>query len=118
MAKFFKYSNNGVVAIITEAVNQKMEERSRLMLECEKKGYPTPQLPPITPVFTFSEPQHGAFKYMTGSYEMLTKLLKHHVVTDGWFWVPFSNGIQWHQDKSATEEIAYMTSLDEVVEAF
>ncbi len=118
MATFYKDSNNGVIAIVTEEVYQKMEERSQLITECEKKGLPRPQLPHITPVFTFSAPEHGAFKYMTGSFEMLTRLLDGHDVRNGGIWVPFSNGTQWGHDESARWEIDFMTSLDEVVQAF
>ncbi len=118
MATYYKGSNNGVVAIVTEAVYEKMQERYQLLAECEAKGLPRPQLPPITPVFTFSRPEHGAFKFMTGSYALLERLLEGHEVHSGAIWVPFSNGIQWGNDESARWEQEFMTSLDEAVEAF
>ena len=118
MATYFKGSNNGVVAIVTEETHKKMEERYQLLADCEKKGLPRPQLPPITPVFTFSSPEHGAFKFMTGSYDMLSKLLEGHDVRSGSIWVPFSNGIQWGGDESARWEMEFITSLDDVAEAF
>jgi hypothetical protein len=118
MATYFKGSNNGVTAVVTAEVYQKMEERCQLLAECEKKGLPRPQLPPITPVFTFSSATHGAFKFMTGSYEVLIKLLEGHDVQTGSIWVPFSNGIQWGHDEAARWELEFMTTLDEAIEAF
>ena len=119
MATYYKGSNNGVTAVVTAEVYQKMEERSKLLKECEKKGLPRPQLPPITPIFTFSSPDHGAFKFMTGSYDMLTKLLEGHDVQSGYIWVPFSNGVQWDPDALTRYwEQEFLTSLDEAFEAF
>ncbi len=118
MATYIKGSNNGVVAIVTARTYDKMEVRNQLVAECEKKGIPLPQLPPVTPVFTFSSEEHPAFKFMTGSFALLEKLLNGHDVKNGSIWVPFSNGTQWGHDPAARWELDFMTSLDEVFEAF
>jgi len=118
MATYYKDSNNGVVAIVSEAVYKEMQAWNQICRECEKEGLPRPQRPPILPVFTFSDPTHGAFKFMTGSYAILTRLLKGQTVLDGSFWVPFSNGIQWRPNNEARWELEYMTTLDDVFKHF
>lgn len=116
--KFFQAVNNGVIAIVTETVYQKMEERFRLIQECEKIGLPTPQLPPIGPVFTFSQPDHPSFKFMTGSISLLKRLVDKNEVVAGTIWVPFSNHSEWGDEPGRSFEIMQETSLDQAIEAF
>ena len=118
MATFFRASNNGVIAVVSEEVYIEMQERQKFIADCEANGLPRPQLPPVTPIFTFSSPTHRSFNFMTGSLNMLSDLLKGHNVESGLIWVPFSNGTEWHGDKSAQWEMKFMTSLDEVMKTF
>lgn len=118
MATYYYQSNNGVTAVVTEQIYKKMEERLDLLRECERKNLPRPQLPPILPVFTFSSPDHPAIRYMTGTSKAMSRLLEGQDLKSGSIWVPFSNGIQWRQDESAVWELEFMTTLDEVFDAF
>ncbi len=121
MATFYKGTNNGVVAVVTEDVWRQMQEREALLAKCEAQDLGRPQLPRIGPVFTFSDPKHHSFQFMTGSIELLEVLLKGHKFLYGGLWVPFSNGYEWGWDgdeKQARWEQGFSTSLDEVMEAF
>lgn len=118
---FCTSSNNAVTAVVTKEVYKKLEERKELLTECKKRGLPIPQLPSIVPIFTFSDPQHPSFIFLTGSLEIMAKLLEGHNVIDRDFWVPFSNRTEWHyrdDPKTAEYEWRFGTSLDEAFEAF
>lgn len=117
---YYKDSNNGVTAVVTEEVYKKLEERQKLRIECHNSGLPDPQLPPIRPVFTFSGPDHHSFGFMTGSYTLMKRLLAGHDVRDGGIYVPFSNGVELGScgQESGRFERGFMTSLDEAIEAF
>jgi hypothetical protein len=115
---FYMDSNNGVMGVVSEAVYREMNKRRKLLRECEAAGLPMPQLPPVVPVFTFSNPSHPAFRFMTGSKELLEKLLVGHEVAHGGIWVPFSNGSQWKGGDEEKMELLYRTNLDEAIEAF
>lgn len=115
---YIKDGNNGVVAIMTKEVYEENQARKKLMEECIAKGLPQPQLPPILPVFSFARPDHTAFDYMTGSFAMLERLLVGQEVEGGAIWVPFSNALQWRGGDEAKWELIFMTSLDQVFEAF
>jgi hypothetical protein len=127
MATFYVCSNNGVTAVMREEAYHEMNKRHALVNECEKEGLPRPQLPPVRPVFTFADPSHQSFLFMTGSYSLMERLLKGHTVHRGGIWVSFSNGTEWSwgtnwnddkERKSALWEMKFSTSLDEAVEAF
>jgi len=119
MAKFFTCSNNSVTAVMTEKDYLKLQERYDLLRECERGRLPRPELPPVTPVFTFSDPDHPSFRFMTGSVETMRWLLEGHEVVHGGIWVPFSNGYEWDRDPTvAQHELEFCTSLDQAIEAF
>ncbi len=119
MATFYQDSNNSVVAIMTEGDYKRMLERRALVDETVKKGLPRPQLPPVTPIFTFSSPDHPSFLFMTGSINLMRKLLHGHSVIRSGIWVPFSNGSEWSlNEEEARYERQFRTSLDQAIEAF
>ena len=118
---FYTCHNNGVTAVVTEEVYKRLQERGELLAECKKRDLPIPQLPPIVPIFTFSDPQHPSSIFFTGSLEVKEKLLEGHDVKHGGFWVPFSNGNEWacrHNPELAEWEWQFLTSADQVIEAF
>lgn len=121
MAIYYKNQKDGVTAIVTEEVMARMAERIGFYRECNKFGIILPDaLPPITPVFTFSLLGHPLFQLMTGTNDIMKRLLSNHDVRDGNFYVPFSNNnFNWDiNDMSTVMELRYMTSLDQVEAAF
>lgn len=118
---FYTCHNNGVTAVVTEEVYKRIQERGELLAECKGKGLPCPQLPPITPIFTFGLTGHHSFMFFTGSLELKEKLLEGHDVKHESFWVPFSNGNEWacrYKPELAEWEWQFLTSADQVIEAF
>ncbi|HRN96639.1 MAG TPA: hypothetical protein PLD54_04290 [Candidatus Levybacteria bacterium] len=111
MAIFYKSANNSVYAVVSEETKKEMDNLRDLIQKCRVKGLPEPQLPQVTPVFTFSRPDHHLFPYMTGTIECMNMLLSGHTVLQGSLWVPFSNG-------TSEYEMDFVTSLDEAIEAF
>ena len=118
MAKFFRCTNNSTVAIVTEEVYGKMQEREKLYRDHERAGMPMPVLLPIVPVFTFSRNDHPSLCNMTGNVALMERLLRSHQVQDASFYVPFSNHIEWGSDESAKYELRFRTTLQEAIEAF
>jgi len=122
MAKFRTCTNNGVIAICSEEVYQKIEARAELVRECGRRGLPRPSLPPVSPIFTFSDPNHSSHKlFHTGSTELARELLEGHKVERGWIWVPFSNGVEHtyvQSPESARWEWQFRTTLEEAMDAF
>lgn len=124
MAKFYMWSNNGVVAVVSEAVFQEMECRRRIVGEARAEGQEL-YLPPVRPIFTFSDTRNpGLEKWLTGSLEDMHELLRGHEVVRESFYVPFSNGYQWGikaltgDDESAERERKCRTSLREAIDTF
>lgn len=115
---FFVCSNNSVTAVVTRETYEKLMERNRLIQECESLGLPKPELPPVRPVFTFSRSEHPSFRLMTGSDELLDRLLSGHNVERGCIWVPFSNGVEHRSGEEGRWEQMFRTSLDEAMTAF
>lgn len=121
MAKFYKRTNNGVVGLCTEYIYRKIEERRELRAECKQHGLPQPELPPVTPIFTFGDVNHRSFRpFLTGSTLDMHELLEGHEVEDGWFWVPFSNGYETgiHGPELQRHEWQFRTTLREAMDAF
>ncbi|MDB5161465.1 MAG: hypothetical protein JWO96_845 [Candidatus Saccharibacteria bacterium] len=110
---FYKCINNGVVAIVDEAIYNLIEEYGRLPENLRAVTlYPTP-------IFTFVEADfldhttyHG---YVTGSTELMDALLRNAIVVERNFYVPFSNCSHINGD---TAELRYRTTLDDAVGAF
>lgn len=121
MARFYMWSNNGVVAVVTGAVFQEIEHRHRIAGEARAEGREL-YLPPARPVFTFSRPGlPGLDEWLTGTIEDMEVLLGgHEVISDRSFYVPFSNGYQWGTlgEELAEEERRFRTTLREAMDAF
>ena len=117
---FYVCSNNGVTAVMTAEAYQRLQERQELIRETVKDGKPEPDLPMIYPVFTFADADHRSFKFMTGSWQLMSRLLDGHDVENGGIWVPFSNGAEWgwHGKERQVHELKYLTSLDQAIETF
>lgn len=115
MAKFFKATNNGVTAIVSEKTYKDLKERKKLLKMCEDQGMEIPELPPITPVFTFSHESHPSIKLMTATNKTMRFLLRDHVVDGTNFYVPFSNKNEYKDKETANRELKYMTNLDDVL---
>ena len=126
MAKFYYWTNNGVVAVVDEETYQKLEARKQFQAAHDEKGLPRPQCPPIKPIFTFSELHHPSFHLMTGGIKLMNWLFRSHEVEKAELWVPFSNGRERLPFGGLTEksarvvrwEMSFCTSLDEAMAAF
>jgi len=122
VAKFRTCTNNGVTAVCSEEVYQKIGDRAELVRKCEEHKLPHPSLPPITPIFTFSDPTHSSHRpFHTGSFQLMDRLLREHKVERGWIWVPFSNGTEHtyvHNPESARWEWQFRTTLEEAMTTF
>lgn len=110
MAKFFACYNNGVTAVVSEKVLEKInwwvETRQEMEEGARSQGITIPDLPYPRPIFTFARrPSH----WMTGSqrfFEKLKELLESqgHSFERVSFYVPFSNGIELRYRTAARSE--------------
>lgn len=119
MARFYAWANNGVIAVVSEAVFQEMEHRHRIKQEAREQGREI-YLPPPRPVFTFSRPYSPLSEWLTGTLDDMEVLLEGHEVIRESFYVPFSNGYQWgtEGESLAGEERRFRTTLREAMDAF
>ena len=123
MAKFSTYSNNGVYAVVTEEVMEKIESWKDMKFEAEW----TPQLfqaPYPKPIFTFSDAP-GLRGIVTGTLDDKKRLLQGHRVVIRGFFVPFSNcggSASFLYEEEAIDpgssDLRFMTTLREVMDAF
>lgn len=126
MAKFYYWTNNGVVGVVDEKTYHELESRKHFLAARDEKGLPRPQLPPIRPIFTFSDPRHPSFHLMSGSVELMQGLFKGHEVEEKNLWVPFSNGrerlpfygLTKESARAVRWEMSFCTNLDEAMETF
>jgi hypothetical protein len=136
MAKFFVCYNNGVTAVVSEKVLEKIQwwVETRQEMDQEGKHRDVP-LPYPRPIFTFAD---RPTLWMTGSrrfFEKLKKFLESqgHSFERASFYVPFSNGyeakyvtaahcedesraMQWLDHAEA--EWRFVTSIDEFFQEF
>lgn len=119
MARFYVWSNNGVVAVMPEAVFREMEHRRRVEQEAWEQGRKL-CLPLPRPVFTFADTGNpGLEEWLTGTIADMRVLLEgHEVVRDRNFYVPFSNGYQWGWGELAEVERRFRTTLRQAIDAF
>lgn len=113
MRTFCRCINNGVVAIVTAETYRRIEGYNSLSDTLRAAvNYPTP-------IFTFVVPKyvdHATYRgYVTGSTDLMDRLLAGAVVAHRDFYVPFSNCTHLNGD---VNELRYRTSLDQSVEAF
>ena len=124
MAKFSTYSNNGVYAVVTEEVMEKIESWKDMKFEAEW----TPQLfqaPYPKPIFTFSDAP-GLRGIVTGTLDDKKRLLQGHQVVSRGFFVPFSNCgdsalllyANALTEELRSDELCFMTTIREVMDAF
>lgn len=97
MAKFYAWSNNGVIAVISETVFELIQDRREKEGHTEAVGRGRPQLPYPRPIFTFADLRMMPFKneWVTGSTNLMNILLEGHQVEHCSFYVPFSNGYEY-----------------------
>ncbi len=119
--KFVTWSNNGVAALVTEEVYQKMMVRVATLNQLERGGMyeDASRLPIVRPIFTFSDYPHLR-GWVTGSMADREEFLKWAIVESKIIYVPFSNGRESGlRGKEAQEdEVQYRTTLREAIEAF
>lgn len=112
------WSNNGVVAVVSEPVFQEMEHRLRIESEAKEQRQEL-RLPLPRPVFTFANADSGLREWVTGTYEDMKVLLEGHNVVREPMYVPFSNGYQWDTGVSLAEmERGFRTTLRQAMDAF
>ncbi len=106
MKAFIRCSNNGITAVISG------DDYERLR---------TGQVHPAPTYFTFT---HEAFlaeqPWLTGSYELMDRLLDGHLVAEKSFNVPFSNKEMHRLNDQAIRSylLRYSATLEQVIEAF
>lgn len=129
MTKFYEYSNNGVHAVVTEEVMNKIKHYEEMQKEASGEGEPF-QAPYPGPIFTFSDAP-GLRGVVTGTLADKEDLLRGREVVLRFFYVPFSNWggsfralLQHMADseadygEAAYNELRFMTTLREVMDAF
>ena len=118
--KFYRCSNNGVVAIVTEETMALIEARLQLMRESsdpDRTFVPYPHR-----IHTFSSRSHLK-GWVNGTLNLLNWLIKQsgaEIVNAG-FYVPFSNGFELcyrAEPEHAEEEWKFRTSADELLADF
>lgn len=114
MKTFFKCVNNGTIAVVEGPTYEAIEEW-RFLPEWVQIFTAHPG-----PIFTFINaerhgPESHLWNYVTGSTELMDKLLKDHVVANRTFYVPFSNCSELNDDGS---EARFRTTLQQAVDAF
>lgn len=101
---FVRCTNNSITVVMTK---EDFDLR-------EKQGYrPT--------YFTFTEEKYMAEQpWLTGSYELLDKLLDGHIVIYEHIIVPFSNGELYGEDSKYVMEYLqrYSATIEQVIEVF
>ena len=101
---FVRCTNNGITVVMTEEDFNLREE----------EGYrPT--------YFTFTDEKYMAEQpWLTGSYELMDKLLKGHIVIRDFILVPFSNGDLYGVDTRYVREYLqkYSATIEQVIEVF
>lgn len=106
MKTFYRDTNNGITVIVSE------EDYERRKKE--------PSFKPTFFTFANSDGRVADEPWLTGSYELMDKLLKDHMVVSASIYVPFSNADLYGKD--AREIRAYLQdyspNLEQVLAAF
>lgn len=114
MKTFFRCVNNGTIAIVEGPTYEAIEAWSALSPEAKIL------FPDLGPIFTFVDakrvgPASHLWNYVTGSTELMDKLLRDHVVVNRAFYVPFSNHRELNDDGT---EARFRTTLQQAMDAF
>lgn len=122
MAKFYKHSNNGVHAVVTEEVMVKLRHYWEMQREATESGRPF-AAPYPHPIFTFSD-MPSLRGVVTGTTHDMRELLAGHEVEEYGIFVPFSNCghasslYEEEAECSGSSELRFVVTLREVMDAF
>lgn len=116
MATFYRDSNNGVIAVVTEETYLEIQKWEKLPNEA-KAHVPYPG-----PIFTFTWAEHfGDEPWHTGTHELLDRLVRgHHVEPASGIYVPFSNSEMYSGTSQGSREalVRDMATLAQAMKAF
>lgn|GEM_PF-1923922 len=124
MAIFYRCTNNGTIAVVTQEVMDRIRVYLEVIEEWEReRGCALKEFPPLPrPIFTFVRDEDyrtDRFRdFVTGTHELLDRLLKGHQVFEGHFYVPFSNHYEIQDGETARQERKFRTTVQELLEAF